>query len=272
LIEHAGIAVPMLTELADHAPLVRRWLAAAATGEARVAVQPPQNPFLFRAADADILLLSCADEVHLIEPAQARLTARPSIDLLRPLHSVEWEPTPETRIASGDLARAVWERALARGAIFSAAQCNGLAAKLVEMAVAYAAERRQFGKPIAVHQSLKHQLADAQIAVHFARPIVWSGATRIADRDDASAAVISSAKLAATRAADKSARAALQVHGAMGYSWEVDLHFYMKRAWALAGEWGDWNFHSRRVQSLVLGGRVATGPGETFRPHAIGQS
>ena len=56
----------------------------------------------------------------------------------------------------------------------------------------------------------------------------------------------------------------MQVHGAMGYSWEVDLHFFMKRAWALAGAWGDRSFHARRVQGLVCGARLALGPDQTF--------
>jgi alkylation response protein AidB-like acyl-CoA dehydrogenase len=56
----------------------------------------------------------------------------------------------------------------------------------------------------------------------------------------------------------------MQVHGAMGYSWELDLHFYMKRAWALAGVWGDRNFHARRLQSLVLDGAIALGADRTF--------
>jgi alkylation response protein AidB-like acyl-CoA dehydrogenase len=56
----------------------------------------------------------------------------------------------------------------------------------------------------------------------------------------------------------------MQVHGAMGYSWEVDLHFFMKRAWALSGAWGDRNFHARRVQQLVCGGDLALGPDQMF--------
>jgi hypothetical protein len=50
----------------------------------------------------------------------------------------------------------------------------------------------------------------------------------------------------------------------MGYSWEVDLHFYMKHAWALAGSWGDHNFHARRLQSLLCGGALTLGPDQTF--------
>jgi alkylation response protein AidB-like acyl-CoA dehydrogenase len=70
--------------------------------------------------------------------------------------------------------------------------------------------------------------------------------------------------MAASDAADLAARTSLQVHGAMGYSWEVDLHFFMKRAWALAGAWGDRGFHMRRLSALVFDGGLQLGPGHTF--------
>ena len=75
---------------------------------------------------------------------------------------------------------------------------------------------------------------------------------------------VSHAKLAAVAAADACARIAMQAHGAMGYSWEVDLHFYMKRAWALAGAWGDGNLHARRVQAALWSGAQPLGPAHTF--------
>jgi alkylation response protein AidB-like acyl-CoA dehydrogenase len=86
----------------------------------------------------------------------------------------------------------------------------------------------------------------------------------LTDLDARAAAYVSAAKLAAGDAADLSGRTGIQVHGAMGYSWEVDLHFYAKRAWGLIGTWGDRSFHARRVQSLVLGGQVPLGPDQTF--------
>ena len=94
--------------------------------------------------------------------------------------------------------------------------------------------------------------------------MVYAAVTRLERLGPHSHAGASHAKLAAAAAADLAAGTAIQVHGAMGYSWEVDLHFYMKRAWALAGSWGDHNFHARRVQSLVCGGALALGPDHTF--------
>jgi alkylation response protein AidB-like acyl-CoA dehydrogenase len=135
---------------------------------------------------------------------------------------------------------------------------------MITLAAEYAKERVQFGKPIGSYQAIKHHLASVQVKLEFARPVVYAAVTRAADLDPRAAATASHAKLAAGDAAELAARTAIQVHGAMGYSWELDLHFYMKRAWALQGAWGDRSFHARRVQSLVCGGALALGPDQTF--------
>ena len=155
-------------------------------------------------------------------------------------------------------------RALNRGAVLSAAQCLGLTERMVELAVEYAKTRSQFGQPIGSYQAIKHHLASVQVKLDFARPVVYAAATRLSTPGVRADTVASHAKLAASDAAELAARTAIQIHGAMGYSWEVDLHFYMKRAWGLAGAWGDRMFHARRVQAALFAGQVATGPEYTF--------
>ena len=75
---------------------------------------------------------------------------------------------------------------------------------------------------------------------------------------------VSHAKVVATDAAYLAAESAIQVHGAMGYTYEVDLHFWMKRAWALGGAWGARAFHLARIDAAVIGGAHAIGPENTF--------
>lgn len=264
LVEHAGVAVPLLAELAPAAPRAADWLARAARGSARLAVGPACHPFVLGAEQADALILQQGDEVHLVERSAVELVPQPSIDALRSLARVVWKPSPQTQLAAGETGRAAWHRAFARGAVYTAAQCLGLTARVVEISVNYARERNQFGKPIGSYQAIKHHLATVQVKLEFARAHVYAAVTRVGDLDERAEASVSSAKLAASDAADLAARTGIQVHGAMGYSWEVDLHFYLKRALALAGSWGDRNFHARRVQSLVLGGRLPLGPDQTF--------
>jgi len=263
LVEHAGVAVPALAELARE-PRAAELLARAAAGRARVAIGHPINPFVLDAGRSDYLLLAAANEIHLLETARAPLVSQPSIDPSRKLFKVEPVLNDSTRISTGSLAQQVTQRILTRGSLYCAAQLVGLCARMIELAVAYARERRQFGKPIGSCQAIKHQLATAQVKLEFARPVLYAAAARAGSLDERSPATVSHAKIAATDAADLAARTALQVHGAMGYSWEVDLHFYMKRAWALAGIWGDRGFHLRRLGDRLLEGGLPLGPGHTF--------
>ena len=264
IIEQAGIAVPLLAELATSSSVARDLLAAAAAGEARVAIGHERNPFVLAADRATHVLVCGGESIDLVAPDGLRLTAQLSIDALRPLFSVDAAREARTSLATGALAQRVGARALNRGAVFAAAQCLGLTERMIELAVEYAKVRNQFGHPIGSYQAIKHHLASVQVELEFARPVVYAAATRLAGdalRDEVTA---SHAKLAATDAAELAARTAVQVHGAMGYSWEVDLHFYLKRAWALAGAWGDRMFHARRVQSALSSGRLAIGPEHTF--------
>ena len=285
LVEHAGIAVPLLA--ACSAPLAQEWLVRAAFGEVRLAVGHPLNATVLGAAAADALVLFHGDEVHLVERKAVTLHRQASVDRLRSLATVEWTPTKATLIASALEGAALRELAFARGAVVNAAQALGLAERMVRIAVDYASTRQQFGKAIGSYQALKHHMADVQVQLEYARPVVYAAAARLAEfaagvsgDDGTSSAVgeagtygnasaltgallarlnaaVSGAKLMAMEAAEMAGRKGIQLHGAMGYSWEVDLHFYVKRAWALAGSWGDRCWHQRRLEALVLDGVVA---------------
>lgn len=259
LIEHAGIAVPLLSEFASDRR-VADALGRAARGATRVAVSHPMNPRAMAAHDADLFLLAHGDEVHLVARSQVELSQRASVDPLRPFAMINFTPGDATRIASGAAARAAWAAASERGALYAAAEMLGLTERLIAIAVEYSGTRQQFGKAIGSYQAIKHHLANAQVKLEFARPVLHAAAALLDDGTDRARLLVSHAKLAATDASDFAARMAIQVHGAMGYSWEVDLHFYMKRAWVLAGWYGDRNFHMRRVQSSLFADRFPIGP------------
>jgi alkylation response protein AidB-like acyl-CoA dehydrogenase len=101
--------------------------------------------------------------------------------------------------------------------------------------------------------------------VEFARPAVYKAAYAVAHDIDNAQAATSHAKVAAGDAAMLAAKTAIQVHGAMGYTFEVDLHLWMKRAWALIGAIGDRNFHLERVAGFVLDDNAPLGADNTFR-------
>lgn len=150
------------------------------------------------------------------------------------------------------------------GALMSAAQLVGLAEAMLDQAVEYSKIRTQFGQPVGGFQAIKHKLADVAVALEFARPVLWRAAQALDDGIASAAVHVSHAKVAATDAAYLSAESAIQVHGAMGYTYEVDLHFWMKRAWALGGAWGARAFHLNRIDAAVIGAAHPIGPENTF--------
>lgn len=170
-----------------------------------------------------------------IRAADATLLPHASVDGARRLFDVRGEFTPSDMGAAFD-----------RGVVGTAAQQCGLAARMLDLTVAYVQERRQFGVAIGSFQAVKHHLADARLALEFARPLVYRAAVTL-DPGHASMA-----KLKADHTALTTARAALQCHGAIGYTTEYDLHLYMKRAWALARSWGDARLHTDRVARAIL--------------------
>jgi alkylation response protein AidB-like acyl-CoA dehydrogenase len=135
---------------------------------------------------------------------------------------------------------------------------------MLHQATEYAKVRSQFGQPIGAFQAVKHQLASAAVALEFARPAVWIAAQTLQDVLPHAEAAISHAKIAAGDAATGIAETAIQVHGAMGYTYEVDLHFWMKRSWALTAAWGDRAFHLARLDTAIIGGGINIGPQHSF--------
>jgi alkylation response protein AidB-like acyl-CoA dehydrogenase len=178
------------------------------------------------------------------ERAGVVLVARPSVDGARRLFEVTGTPAP---IEPAGVA-AAYER----GVCGIAAQQCGLADRMMEMTADYVRERKQFGVPVGSFQAVKHHLANARIALEFARPLVYRAAASIAAGDPDAPLHASMAKAKADAAALLTGRAALQCHGAIGYTTEYDLHLFMKRAWALARSWGDRTFHHGRVRRAIL--------------------
>lgn len=254
LVESAGIAMPMLAALApDHALL--------ADPAAIIAIAPAINPVVAGADVAKAILLERDGRAFLATPDQVTLTAVPTIDPLRRVFRVDWDPA-----TAEDLGPADWDLATDRAAVFAAAQGLGLAQRSVDLAVAYAGDRQQFGKPIGSYQAVKHHLASAQVAIEFARPVVLAAGACVSQQDVYSRARASHARIVALEAADQAARAAIQVHGAMGYSWEVDVHLFLKRTLALTGSWGNPAFHRARVAERLF--TRPAGPDQTFAREA----
>jgi hypothetical protein len=209
-------------------------------------------PAVSGAVGAELFVVERDGELHAVPAAAVALTPRPALDGSRSLAQVDWEPSPATLVVSGFEAEEFLAALGDRAAMSTGAVLVGVADRLIAMAAQYAKERVQFGKPIGSFQAVKHHLADALVRVEFARPMVYRAAWSLTEGDRDASLHASMAKSMASDAATLAARTALQVHGAIGYTWEHDLQLWMKRAWALAAAWGDAATHRARVLELLL--------------------
>ncbi|HQR02533.1 MAG: acyl-CoA/acyl-ACP dehydrogenase [Proteobacteria bacterium] len=264
VVDTAYIAVGILAGLPDDQPVKAEWLGRIAEGGVRVAVGHPANRLIAHADRADLLLLWHNDEVHAVPAASVQVSVNSSVDLGRRLCRVNWTPSPATRIADAALGKSLWADALNRGALAAAGQMLGLAQRMVDISIAYTAERKQFGKPIGSFQAVKHHLANVAVKSEFSRPVLERAAYALAEGQSQAGEFVSHAKLACGEAAWLASRSGIQVHGAMGYTWEVDLQIFMKRAWALDAAWGDRAVHKNRIADGYLRADALLGAGNTF--------
>ncbi|MFI1284112.1 acyl-CoA dehydrogenase family protein [Streptomyces sp. NPDC020858] len=237
VVETAAASV-LLSELAEEgaagagradAGPAKRFLPGLVAGETSATLTlPGAGPY---AVDADAatycFTVSEAGELRL---ATGTGTARASTDPTRRL-SVPSAGGGELLASGPAVARAAavagrWARLL------TAAQCLGVGEALLARTVEYVKQRTQFGTPIGSFQAVKHRLADTLIALEFARPLVWAAALSLSPGD------VAAAKLSAGEASYRAAMTALQLHGAVGYTEELDLSLWLRKARPLRDAWG----------------------------------
>jgi alkylation response protein AidB-like acyl-CoA dehydrogenase len=220
----AAVAVPLLATIGGE--VADKWLPRVAAGEANIGAQLSADGYVADADVADLLLVVAAPgHVVAVEKGAAGLVRQPSVDGARRMFSVS---------AQGGVPLEIDLEALhlARDrAIFSAAaQLLGLSERMLDLAVTYANGREQFGQPIGSFQAIKHRLAEAKTAIELARPVVYAAAWSLARSKPDRSVSVTLAKLFANRAGNCVARQSLQVHGAIGFAAEHDLHLFLKRA------------------------------------------
>ena len=215
------------------------------------------------AASADFLVVATADgRRHLVERDAVGVTVTPekSIDLTRRLYSVRFDGVrvaPEATLAGGqaDYLPVLW-----RACTAVAAESTGVAQRTMEMAVEYAKDRQQFGRPIGAYQAVSHRCAQMLLETENSRSAVY-GAAWAADAEPESLPLAASmAKAYASDAGWRVPDASIQVHGGIGFTWEHDLHFFLKRGKANAATFGTASWHRERVADLVLAEQPAAAP------------
>jgi len=220
------VAVPLLAAVGGE--LADLWLPRVAAGEANITAVLGDSGYSADADIADLLLVATSDRVVAIEKGSAELVRQQSVDGGRRLFSVSAEGGIPLKFGAGDLSLAR-DRAVFAGA----ATLLGLAERMLDMAVTHAKSREQFGQPIGSFQAVKHRLAQATTAIELARPVVYAAAWSLARSQPDRSVSVTLAKLFSNRAANSAARQSLQVHAAMGFAAEHDLHLFLKRAKAV---------------------------------------
>ena len=203
-------------------------------------------------ADADALLV-LRDGIHVVAggdlPPAAPVTP---LDPLTPVGRVDRLPRG---IQLGDADDAA---ALRRtGTVLAAALLVGIADAALDGARRWALAREQFGAPIGSFQAIQHLLADMYVRVALARSAVYAAAATLDDAgigDPGRAAA--GAKLLAGEAALDNARTSIQIHGGMGFTWDMPPHYFLKRAWVLEHAFGGSDAHALALGSAIVDGRA----------------
>jgi alkylation response protein AidB-like acyl-CoA dehydrogenase len=257
----ASVLAPLLLEALGSPEQQRRWLPGLAAGELRVAaalgerVERRQDAglresggrlsgaalFVPDALGAEAVLVACGDDLWLV-PADARgleLRALPSIDATRRLGELRCDGVAGERVGPARGAGPALERTLDVARVMLAADLLGCCDRALELAVAYAQQRRQFDRPIASFQAVKHLCAEMAAALEPARALVWyaAHACDAAATPDASGPLAAEAPVLASLAKAHLAevgsfvlKTATEVHGGIGFTDACDLHFWFHRA------------------------------------------
>ncbi|HEY3095264.1 MAG TPA: acyl-CoA dehydrogenase family protein [Acidimicrobiia bacterium] len=251
-VADAAVVFEELGRAAVPGPLVWAYLAHGVVdgivGGLEVAQRRP--PWMIEHLDAlDTLLV--VDENNIRAVSAGKITGadpvkRP-LDPLTPVHRVADLPAGES--VGGDDVLARWRL---EGAVVTAAFLVGSAQACTDLSVAYAKERRQFDRPIGSFQAIKHLLADMLVRTEVARASVHAAACTLDDPDVGDVArAVAGAKMLAGETAIANGKTATQVHGGMGFTWEVDVHLYLKRAWVLDTVFGSVDEHADAVAATV---------------------
>jgi alkylation response protein AidB-like acyl-CoA dehydrogenase len=207
-----------------------------------------QAPPTLYAPSADVAVVVAGPGVYAVDLGSVgQRDPLPAMDRTRELGALTFDATPAVRVGKADAAALLLDRA----ATLASAEMLGAADRVLWMSVEYAKDRIQFGKPIGTFQAVKHMLADALVDVEGMRSTAYYAAW-CASADDQDRSL--SASMAKAWCSDASRRVmvvGLQVHGGIGFTWEHDMHLYVKRAQLDQVSFGDASFHRERIAGML---------------------
>jgi alkylation response protein AidB-like acyl-CoA dehydrogenase len=196
---------------------------------------------------ADVVVVARDDRVVAVplEP-DARPAVEPAMDLTQPMGWLS-DTGGGFELGGAD----AWAALLDRGATYAGAELLGGAARVLDLTVEYAKQRVQFGRPIGSFQAVKHRCADMLVDVEGMRSTVYHAAWSIGAHDAGASVAASTSKVWCADASKRVMASGLQVHGGIGFTWDHDLHLYLKRAQLGQLAFGDASFHRERLARLL---------------------
>jgi len=249
----SNAAAGLLVQFAGSADQQAQWLPGVASGEARgtvgVVAGEGSAPLVPDAEMAEFIVLVDGDSASVVSKDDASIERVDTIDDTRPYSRVS---ASGGEGLEGDVAGA-----LARVAVALSAEMVGLSQKSLEMAVEYAKDRQQFGRPIGAYQAVSHNCAQMLMETESARSLTLYAAWAADHEPESLPVAASMAKAYASDAGFRVPARSLQVHGGIGFTWEHDLQFFLKRGKTDAHLFGTAREHRERVAELTGLGAAA---------------
>ncbi|HVW39986.1 MAG TPA: acyl-CoA dehydrogenase family protein [Amycolatopsis sp.] len=229
-----------------------KWLPGVARGSSRLTFALPGTRYVPDAHVSDLIILGGRDEVRVYERDEVALAPVRSMDPARRLFTVTPRPGSGARLPGG---RAALSRAESRIHAGSGAVLTGLAERMLRMSVDHVKVRHQFGRPVGSFQAVKHLLAQATSLVTLATRSVRSASCLLAQRAPHAQDAALLARICAVEAEFEANRVSLQTHGGIGFTFEHDLHLWLKRGKAMETAYGGHREPARRAGLLPMSGR-----------------
>jgi alkylation response protein AidB-like acyl-CoA dehydrogenase len=203
-------------------------------------------------ASADVFVVVASSGLYAVDAADASVRPLTALDGTRPLARVTFASAPARALATGDDARLLLARVRDRAYAALALEGVGVAQRALDLLVAYAKEREQFGRPIGVYQAVSHKASNVYVALQEARSLAYWAAWCVSEDDEMARQACLAAKALAGETAVFACENAIQGHGGIGFTWEHVLHRYYKRAQWLAAFDGPARTQRAEVAAYLL--------------------
>jgi len=235
----SNAAAGLVIEAAGSEEQKQRWLPGIASGEARAAIG--DESVLLDGEGAEVFVILGDDGPRLVASADATL---------EPLDLIDQTRRYSRPAGGGDELAGDADAGSDRMVVAVAAELVGLGQRAMEMAVEYAKEREQFDRPIGAYQGVSHACAKMLYDIEEARSLTYAAAWAADAEPESLPLAAAMAKARASEAAWDVCKSSIQVHGGIGFTWEHDLHFLLKRARADGQLFGTAGQHKERVAAL----------------------